>query len=243
MVVLPVSAKSATARRSPWTAARPNDFPPRRVTRTVTRSSARARRRPSSMSGKAGLFLAVKAETGSVGLVSLIPSVRSSSRISGAVRCWRSLASWAVMGDSGMDDSLSATARLAVARLRADGVRRYLPQPAGRLGVKSMGSDAAARARLVRQGFVAVLEVLAADAVEQRSDRQQHGGGGALLWRLPAGRRTAGRGAHAVELGVADIALQAGADRAGHQRVDGDAVIGPAPGAFHRQQDVGRLGL
>jgi hypothetical protein len=39
------------------------------------------------------------------------------------------------------------------------------------------------------------------------------------------------------------VALQAGADAAGHDRVDRDAVRGPAAGALDREQDVGGLGL
>jgi hypothetical protein len=69
-----------------------------------------------------------------------------------------------------MDDSLSSPARLAVARLWANGLRSGLPELAGCLGVERVGGDAAACTRNVRQRLVAVLEVLAAKAVEQRCD-------------------------------------------------------------------------
>ena len=156
------------------------------------------------------------------------------------------LASRAVMGDSGMDDSLSLTARPdGTPGYAADG---FAPRPAHSLAAASGSRAWAATPRRVpgsaRPRLVAVLEVLAADAVDQRGCGQQHRRGRALLLasssRAP---RCRSRLAHPVQLVVADVALQAGADRAGHQRVDRDPVIGPAPGRLDREQDVGRLGL
>ena len=52
-------------------------------------------------------------------------------------------------------------------RLAGQGVDRDLPEPGGRVGVEGVGRDAVAGVD-GRAGFVAVLEVPAADPVEQR---------------------------------------------------------------------------
>src|SRR6266850_793289 len=70
-------------------------------------------------------------------------------------------------------------------RLRGQHVQRNLPKTRGRVGIQRVGGHATATSWPVGLGLVAVLEVTAADAVEQRGRGQQHGGGCALLGRLP----------------------------------------------------------
>jgi hypothetical protein len=95
-----------------------------------------------------------------------------------------------------------------------------------------------------RAGFVAVLEVPAADPFEQWRGGQEYRCRGALFCRLPPGAgQAAGLGDHPIELFGADVALEASADPAGHQGVDGDAVRRPSLGRLDREEDVRRLGL
>src|SRR5690606_5723849 len=82
--------------RKAWIAARssctvPNSigWPPILTIRARTRSSPRARLSPDRMSVRRGRRIDMTAESGSVGGPSTTPSVRSSSRISGAVRAFR----------------------------------------------------------------------------------------------------------------------------------------------------------
>ena len=84
----PTCRKSPMAARSSWTLASPIRDPPTLTTRTRTRSSAAARRSPSSRSCSRVRRIVSSADTGSAGGPSAMPSVRSSSRISGPVlRC------------------------------------------------------------------------------------------------------------------------------------------------------------
>jgi len=85
---VPGVAELAIARPAP-APRQPDGRPPTLATRAVP-YQPRARRRPSSTSLRTA-SRASTADTGSVDGFG-VPSVRSSSRISGAVRCWRSFA-------------------------------------------------------------------------------------------------------------------------------------------------------
>src|SRR3984957_1640012 len=82
-------------------------------------------------------------------------------------------------------------------------------------------------------GLVTVLEIAAADLVQQRGSGQQDGGGRALLdglLPLPGGLQAAG------------VPLQAGGYGAGVQGVGVDALAGPAARDLDGEQRAGGLG-
>src|SRR5271163_3242781 len=82
--------------------------------------------------------------------------------------------------------------------------------------------------------LVAVLEIAAADLVQQRGSGQQHGGSRALLdglLPLLGGPQATG------------VLLQAGGDGAGVESVSVDTLAGPAARGFDSEQHVGGLGL
>ena len=94
---LPDSRNAATAARISCIRASPIRPPPTLTTSARTRSSWRARRKPSMTSGSLSLRRDMIADSGSVTGPSPIPSVRSSSRISGAVWRCRSLETCSVI--------------------------------------------------------------------------------------------------------------------------------------------------
>jgi hypothetical protein len=91
---------------------------------------------------------------------------------------------------------------------------------------------------VVGSGFVVVLEIPSAGSGDERGRGEQHGGGGPLFGGLPV---------VVVEdllcCGAGLVALQAGADAAGHEGVRGDAVGRPTLRRFDGEQDVGGLRL
>src|SRR5689334_5301728 len=115
-------------------------------------------------------------------------------------------------------------------------VKCGVPQPPGVRRVDGVPGDAGVvgGAPGDNAGLVAVLEIAAADLVQQRGSGQQHGGGGALLdglLPLLGGPQAAG------------VLLQAGGDGAGVEGVRVDALAGPAAGGLDGQQRAGGLGL
>jgi hypothetical protein len=89
--------------------------------------------------------------------------------------------------------------------------------------------------------LVAVLEVPAGDAVDERRCGEQDGRRGSLLDALPGKGVEGGLdlGGHRLELVVQEV----GADRARHHGVRGDRVVGPPPGRLDSEEHVGGLGL
>ena len=123
---------------------------------------------------------------------------------------------------------LSGSARRLARGRHLEHLQRDLPQAPGGVGIERVGAHARAHLGVVRNVcLVAVLEVAPADAVQQRRGREQHRGGGALLGGLPAHRRARPVRIARV-ISSSDVALQVGPDAARHQRVGGDAVVGPA---------------
>ncbi|MFJ6564470.1 hypothetical protein ACIQMV_32370 [Streptomyces sp. NPDC091412] len=67
--------------------------------------------------------------------------------------------------------------------------------------------------------------------------------GGRALFRCPPGQSGSAAVGIAGEERWIDVAHQVGADHAGHDGIDGNAVTGPAAGGFDGEQGIGRHGL
>src|ERR1700738_4217944 len=111
--------------------------------------------------------------------------------------------------------------------------QREFPQPFGIGRVERIRRDATPpwpTAPVDHHGLVAVLEVAAADSVQQRGRRQQHRCRGSLLDRLEVAPARTERLQRLLRVVRGQMALQWGGDTAGHQRVDEDAFLSPPAG-------------
>jgi hypothetical protein len=90
-------------------------------------------------------------------------------------------------------------------------------------------------------GFVAVLEVAAADSVEQWGSRKQHRCRSPLLDRLEVGPGRTKRLQRLLGVVRGEVALERGGDAARHQRVDEDALRSPPASGLDGEQHIGGL--